>query len=333
MLPYNQFVKMLKGNEPKSAPQPILVTEPVKKPKKTKKVAPVATPRVGLYRHPTGKLLKNYRCLTCSSFVSKNQPHCYSCMGIPHIGKKKIAAKKKEVASNIDWQTTTNPRTVPGKTDAVASLNRRERSVILKSVTKKTPLGTQKGSVKSILKAKSRKKKAISHKKRVKCSSCFRYTKCKDGVCMICKTQQQSSPSPAKTTNESIDLTNENQTAHPKPVTRNERSTKMNTVASKSPRKVRTRRSAPSTSDLEENCIDHASLDDGGHSIFAGYLENSFDLTGDAAVNQTGRGEIETVVSDLENLLASPAVATEQQDDDDNMFVSMRDINNMLSPN
>lgn len=137
---------------------------------KSKKSIQTKQPRVSTYEHKTGKVFKIFRCLTCPSFVKKNQPHCFTCMGVPHLGQKKVAALKRASLGEV-----------PSK---------KESTVVKKTTT-----------VRKIVKPKKSIKKKRKPGSRIPCTLCHRRTKCRDAICMICKTKNDASTSQNTTEN------------------------------------------------------------------------------------------------------------------------------------
>lgn len=135
---------------------------------KSKKGSQMIQPRVSTYEHKTGKVFKIFRCLTCPSFVKKNQPHCFTCMGVPHLGQKKTAALKR---AGLEQEIPKKETTIVKKTAAVRKTVKPKKSL-------------------------KRKRKPGS---RIPCTLCHRRTKCSDGICMICKTKNEASTSQTTT--------------------------------------------------------------------------------------------------------------------------------------
>lgn len=146
---------------------PKKASKPKKQPK-SRKGSQTNQPRVSTYEHKTGKVFKIYRCLTCPSFVKKNQPHCFTCMGVPHLGQKKVAALKRAGLEEV----------IPKK----------EPTVVKKTTT-----------VRKTVKPKKSLKRKRKPGSRIPCTLCHRRTKCRDGICMVCKTKNEASTSQSTT--------------------------------------------------------------------------------------------------------------------------------------
>lgn len=146
---------------------------------KKKRLKTIA-PRVSTH-YKNGKTFKIYRCQTCNAFVSKDQPRCFTCLGIPHIGRKKSASMHK------------NCKEVTGKMKD----NRKDKTS--KKTVSSTKVIYKKNVPKFVVKPGSsidgihNSEKDMQEPVRVCCVYCFRKTKSKNGICMFCKKENQIS--------------------------------------------------------------------------------------------------------------------------------------------
>lgn len=283
---------------------------------------PNKSPRISFFKQRTGKLVKSYRCLTCPSFVRANQPQCYTCLGVPHAGGKKV---KND--GNVNKKAT-------NKID-------KKETVKIKSVDSENVDGKSTLRTKPILQSnKNRKRKAKKEPARVPCVYCFRRTKCKDGICMTCKSDNQASGSNLILKSSSndekqvlqfdVDKSFKKQPVLKiqsfliKPSDEKGQSTRP-TTSFKSTQQSEMRVSTTSTVNEVTTSADInlISEDDVESNVIKSL---SFNL------KENSDEQLPSIVSDLENLLSAPVPDTEPENDD-NFYVSINDINNIMSIN
>lgn len=141
------------------------------------------SPRISFYVDKTGRRVKIYRCQTCASFVGKKNPQCHTCLGIPHIGKKKAASMQKAANAKKPTMIKTNIRT-----------ENKSNNKPIHTTTKVLQVNQRR-----------RRRKYLA---KVPCIYCFRLTRSKDAVCLTCKNENRQSNSIPTTP---VDQTNEDQ--------------------------------------------------------------------------------------------------------------------------
>lgn len=260
----------------------------------------IKSPRVSFYKHKTGKILKNYHCQTCSSFVRKNQPQCFTCLGIPHIGQKKAAVMQKQIdAAKITKKITDiniNKRDLPTQSK-LKKVSQKLISIKESTLKSRTMMKTKQ----KIGKKSQRRKQPI----RAPCIYCTRRTKCKDRICMKCKSQNETSSSYVTT---EVEARDEHQISNVRALNK-EAITKRQSVVVKPPdcksRLKRVTRSL-STSTRKPELVPRS-------LILSENVQSGFNQTPTTGSKKVPEKELSVIISDLENLLSASATENDQE--------------------
>lgn len=323
------------------------VTKKLLKNANKKSVKAFERPRIMRYKHKNGKFVKIYKCQTCSRFVAKNKRRCIGCLGSAQDGK--ILQMNEDISVNIGQHKLISKSVKPFSNKASRNSRKRPRKQPLEKLLKTKnfqqscdmagkPLPSSVssnemdennvGNAKKIKKASAQTKTKAKPKAKPKsskiiknfipkkkdirynCKCCFKKTRFTDEICLACK----------KSSNASKELRQSNsQSVVAKPPTRQKKSTSLNQL--------------PSCSQTKKKVFPEYS-DKGPmkkHSESSS-IEYSNTINDDAVQDPEGSSDrqLSSIVTDLESLL-SDLGPNKDQEDVDNFYVSVNDINDIMN--